>query len=80
MLELIQAGADALNTARDAREHGQTILKAHGVAGLVERKLGLPPAKARLEAPIPRPARNVFCLGRNYRSPGAGHLAPTLRR
>jgi 2-keto-4-pentenoate hydratase/2-oxohepta-3-ene-1,7-dioic acid hydratase in catechol pathway len=29
------------------------------------------PKRARLEAPIPRPARNVFCLGRNY----AAHAA-----
>jgi 2-keto-4-pentenoate hydratase/2-oxohepta-3-ene-1,7-dioic acid hydratase in catechol pathway len=66
LLELIQAGPDALALAREALEHGGTVLKAHSLSGLVERKLGVPWAKARLEAPIPRPARNVFCLGRNY--------------
>ncbi len=71
MLELIQGGAEALTMAREALEHGRTIVKAHGVAGLVERKLGMPAAKARLEAPIPRPARNVFCLGRNYQAHAA---------
>src|SRR5437660_5127708 len=27
----------------------------------------LPLSKARLDAPIPRPARNIFCIGKNYR-------------
>ena len=36
-----------------------------------ERRLGAPAAKVRLEAPIPRPARNVFCLGRNYKEHAA---------
>jgi 2-keto-4-pentenoate hydratase/2-oxohepta-3-ene-1,7-dioic acid hydratase in catechol pathway len=71
MLELIQGGPDALALAGEALEHGRAILKIHGDNGLVERKLGVPVAKARLEAPIPRPARNVFCLGRNYREHAA---------
>src|SRR6266581_3310507 len=50
-----------------------------GLGALVELKLGLPADKARLEAPIPRPARNVFCLGRNYKEHAAerGAEAPT---
>jgi 2-keto-4-pentenoate hydratase/2-oxohepta-3-ene-1,7-dioic acid hydratase in catechol pathway len=46
---------------------------------VVGRKLAVPAAKARLEAPIPRPARNIFCLGRNYREHAAerGADAPT---
>jgi 2-keto-4-pentenoate hydratase/2-oxohepta-3-ene-1,7-dioic acid hydratase in catechol pathway len=71
MLELIQGGPDALAAARDAAEHGARMLERHGESGLGERKLGLPSARARLEAPIPRPARNVFCLGRNYREHAA---------
>jgi 2-keto-4-pentenoate hydratase/2-oxohepta-3-ene-1,7-dioic acid hydratase in catechol pathway len=71
MLELIQGGADALAAAGEALAHGEALLGRHGVDGLVERKLGLPAAKARLEAPIPRPARNVFCLGRNYKEHAA---------
>jgi 2-keto-4-pentenoate hydratase/2-oxohepta-3-ene-1,7-dioic acid hydratase in catechol pathway len=58
MLELIQGGPEALAVAREALSHGV-------------RKLGAPAAKARLEAPIPRPARNVFCLGRNYKEHAA---------
>jgi 2-keto-4-pentenoate hydratase/2-oxohepta-3-ene-1,7-dioic acid hydratase in catechol pathway len=67
MRELIEGGADALNVAREALTHGETLLERHGVDGLVEGKLGVPAAKARLEAPVPRPARNIFCLGRNYK-------------
>jgi 2-keto-4-pentenoate hydratase/2-oxohepta-3-ene-1,7-dioic acid hydratase in catechol pathway len=33
---------------------------------LARRKLAFPLAKIRLQAPIPAPARNIFCLGRNY--------------
>jgi len=71
MLELIERGPDALREAREALEHGVGVVKRDGVGALVERKLGLPADKARLQAPIPRPARNVFCLGRNYKEHAA---------
>ena len=78
LVELIQGGAEALALAREASGHGEAILERDGVNALVERKLGVPAAKARLEAPIPRPARNVFCLGRNYKEHAAerGAAAP----
>jgi 2-keto-4-pentenoate hydratase/2-oxohepta-3-ene-1,7-dioic acid hydratase in catechol pathway len=71
MLELIQGGSDTLTLAREAVEHGSAIVKRDGIGALMERKLGLAADKARLEAPIPRPARNVFCLGRNYKEHAA---------
>jgi len=71
MLELIAGGAEALGRAREALAHGEALLARDGVSGLLERSLGLAAAKARLEAPIPRPARNVFCLGRNYKEHAA---------
>jgi 2-keto-4-pentenoate hydratase/2-oxohepta-3-ene-1,7-dioic acid hydratase in catechol pathway len=71
MLELIQGGADALAAAREALSHGEAVIKRDGVGALAERTLGAPAAKVRLEAPIPRPARNVFCLGRNYKEHAA---------
>jgi 2-keto-4-pentenoate hydratase/2-oxohepta-3-ene-1,7-dioic acid hydratase in catechol pathway len=71
MLELIQGGADALAGAREALSHGEAVVKRDGVSALAERKLGAPAARIRLEAPIPRPARNVFCLGRNYKEHAA---------
>ena len=76
MLELVAGGAEALAAAREALEHGAALVKRHGLDGLVERKLGVPLAKARLEAPIPRPARNVFCLGRNYKEQAAERGRP----
>ena len=66
MLELIQGGPAALTAAREALEHGRGVLKHDGLAALSERRLGAPAGTVRLQAPIPRPARNVFCLGRNY--------------
>jgi 2-keto-4-pentenoate hydratase/2-oxohepta-3-ene-1,7-dioic acid hydratase in catechol pathway len=78
MLELVQGGPEALALAREALAHGERVLEHDGVNALAERKLGVPAAKARLEAPIPRPARNVFCLGRNYKEHAAerGAAAP----
>jgi 2-keto-4-pentenoate hydratase/2-oxohepta-3-ene-1,7-dioic acid hydratase in catechol pathway len=78
MLELIGGGPEALAMAREALGHGEAVLKRDGLNALVERKLGVPAARARLEAPIPRPSRNVFCLGRNYKEHAAerGAAAP----
>src|SRR5207245_4219692 len=79
MLELIGRGPDGLGAAREALAHGEALLKRDGVGAPGQRKVGLPADKARLEAPIPRPARNVFCLGRNYKEHAAerGAEAPT---
>jgi 2-keto-4-pentenoate hydratase/2-oxohepta-3-ene-1,7-dioic acid hydratase in catechol pathway len=71
MLELVQGGATALAAAREAMTHGEAVLKRDGVAALTDRRLGAPVGKVRLETPIPRPARNVFCLGRNYKEHAA---------
>lgn len=47
---------------------------ALGSAGLAEARRGwareegrLPVSRVRLHAPIPRPGRNIFCVGKNYR-------------
>jgi len=71
MLALIQGGAHAWTEAQQAFEHGRAILSRDGADRLSERGLGAPLARVRLEAPIPRPARNVFCLGRNYKEHAA---------
>src|SRR2546426_6802131 len=69
MLELIQGGPDALALAREALGHGEAILKRDGINALAERKLGVPTPKARLEAPIPRPAPPRVCPRRHYKEP-----------
>lgn len=66
MLELIQGGPAALDRAREAFTHGAARLEREGLDGLAARGLAVSLEGARLLAPIPRPARNVFCLGRNY--------------
>jgi len=53
MIGLIEAGPEALATAKK--------LAASPSAGAV-----LPAAAVKLLAPVPRPRRNVFCVGRNY--------------
>jgi 2-keto-4-pentenoate hydratase/2-oxohepta-3-ene-1,7-dioic acid hydratase in catechol pathway len=66
LLALVQAGPEAWAETRDAVEHGRALLAREGIDALVQRRLAAPLARVKLEAPIPRPARNVFCLGRNY--------------
>jgi 2-keto-4-pentenoate hydratase/2-oxohepta-3-ene-1,7-dioic acid hydratase in catechol pathway len=66
MLELIAGGARALDEAREAVEHGHVVLERRGRDGLIAGTFGIDASRARLEAPIPRPPRNVICLGRNY--------------
>jgi 2-keto-4-pentenoate hydratase/2-oxohepta-3-ene-1,7-dioic acid hydratase in catechol pathway len=53
LLDLIQQGPDAWRRMRELADRTQ--------AGI-----GHPIAEIRWHAPIPRPAKNVFCLGRNY--------------
>src|ERR1051326_1374455 len=78
MHDLIAAGPDVLAEAREAMAHGEALLKRDGIAALTERRLGVAADKARLEAPIPRTARHVFCLRRNYKEHAAerGAAAP----
>lgn len=66
MLELIQGGPATLDRVREAFAHGAALLAREGLDGLAARGLAVSLEAARLLAPIPRPARNVFCLGRNY--------------
>src|SRR5260370_4568607 len=61
MLDLIARGPDGLAAPREAPAHGEALLKRDSLGTLAERKLGLPAHKARIEAPIPRPAPTVMC-------------------
>jgi 2-keto-4-pentenoate hydratase/2-oxohepta-3-ene-1,7-dioic acid hydratase in catechol pathway len=67
MLYLISAGQKGLDLARAALEAGDDELISTGAL--------LPVDTAGLLAPIPRPTKNVFCLGRNYQE----HAAESAR-
>jgi len=66
LLELIQGGEAALVLAHEAWEYGKRLVDQQAIEELAKRKLAYPLKRVRLLAPIPHPARNVFCLGRNY--------------
>jgi 2-keto-4-pentenoate hydratase/2-oxohepta-3-ene-1,7-dioic acid hydratase in catechol pathway len=78
LLELIEGGAERLAQAREAWEYGRALVEQQGIDELARRKLAYPLRRVRLLAPIPHPARNVFCLGRNYADHAAerGAAAP----
>lgn len=59
LLSFIERGT--MTQARAALALGRRLLKA-GEA----REISLPLARARLLAPIPRPRKDIVCLGRNY--------------
>jgi 2-keto-4-pentenoate hydratase/2-oxohepta-3-ene-1,7-dioic acid hydratase in catechol pathway len=67
MLELIQAGETAWNRARQVAADAE---KGGGAPG-ASRPLN----EVKLLAPIPRPAKTIFCLGVNY----AAHLEESNR-
>src|SRR6185312_13125589 len=62
MLALIEGGDEALRALAD-------------VVALAPGESVMPLASVELLAPIPRPRKNVFCVGRNY----AEHAAESLR-
>jgi 2-keto-4-pentenoate hydratase/2-oxohepta-3-ene-1,7-dioic acid hydratase in catechol pathway len=66
VLGLIQAGVPAWAVAREAWEYGKTLVDQQGTDELSRRWLARPLSRVTLLAPIPRPAKNIFCLGRNY--------------
>jgi 2-keto-4-pentenoate hydratase/2-oxohepta-3-ene-1,7-dioic acid hydratase in catechol pathway len=55
VLELLEAGDEGLEAARAAIAGGEPV----------------PPADVRLHAPVPRPPKDVLCVGRNYREHAA---------
>ncbi len=73
LLSFIERGS--LAQARAAQALGRRLVatgKTRGVA--------VPVSKARLVAPIPRPRKNIFCMGRNYaeHAKESGSNVPTV--
>ena len=65
----------ALASARAAVATGRRLLQSRQAKGVV-----LPATQARLLAPIPRPRKNIFCMGRNYaeHAKESGGTVPTV--
>jgi 2-keto-4-pentenoate hydratase/2-oxohepta-3-ene-1,7-dioic acid hydratase in catechol pathway len=66
LLELIEAGPDAWSRAREVWDYGRGLVDRLDPADLGRRGVARRLARARLLAPIPRPRKNIFCMGRNY--------------
>jgi 2-keto-4-pentenoate hydratase/2-oxohepta-3-ene-1,7-dioic acid hydratase in catechol pathway len=78
VLEIVQGGEAIMALTREAWEYGQRLVGQTAAEDLAQRRLAYPAKRVRLLAPIPSPARNVFCLGRNYADHAAerGAAAP----
>jgi 2-keto-4-pentenoate hydratase/2-oxohepta-3-ene-1,7-dioic acid hydratase in catechol pathway len=78
LLEVIQGGEGTWASVREVWEHGKGLVDQQAIEELATRRLAYPLKRVRLLAPIPAPARNVFCLGRNYADHAAerGAAAP----
>jgi 2-keto-4-pentenoate hydratase/2-oxohepta-3-ene-1,7-dioic acid hydratase in catechol pathway len=78
LLEVIQGGEATWASVREVWEHGKGLVDQQAIEELATRRLAYPLKRVRLLAPIPAPARNVFCLGRNYADHAAerGAAAP----
>jgi 2-keto-4-pentenoate hydratase/2-oxohepta-3-ene-1,7-dioic acid hydratase in catechol pathway len=78
LLEVIQGGEATWASVREVWEYGKGLVDQQPIEELATRRLAYPLKRVRLLAPIPSPARNVFCLGRNYADHAAerGAAAP----
>ncbi|MDR7456588.1 MAG: fumarylacetoacetate hydrolase family protein [Armatimonadota bacterium] len=73
LVSFIERGS--LAAARAALALGRRLVRADRAAGVA-----LPAARARLLAPIPRPRKNIVCVGRNYAEHAreSGGAVPTI--
>ncbi len=67
MLPFIALGDAGLQRARELVAIFEAKRGSQDLDQLAEAGVATPLARARLAAPIPRPAKNVVCLGLNYR-------------
>jgi 2-keto-4-pentenoate hydratase/2-oxohepta-3-ene-1,7-dioic acid hydratase in catechol pathway len=79
MQGLLDAGPQAWRHAADLCRRFTSELESHDLAQDAEAGLAYPADRVRLHAPIPRPRKNVFCLGQNYAAHAAesGNPPPT---
>jgi 2-keto-4-pentenoate hydratase/2-oxohepta-3-ene-1,7-dioic acid hydratase in catechol pathway len=78
LLAVVQGGEAAMAAVREAWDYGKGLVEQQAIDELAHRRVAYPIKRVRLLAPIPNPARNVFCLGRNYAEHAAerGAAAP----
>jgi len=79
MQGLLDAGTEAWRHAADLCRRFTSELESHDLAQDAEAGLAYRADRVRLHAPIPRPRKNVFCLGQNYAAHAAesGNPPPT---
>jgi len=79
MQGLLDAGPDAWRHADDLCRRFASELESHDLAQDGEAGLAYPADRVRYHAPIPRPKKDVFCLGQNYAAHAAesGNPPPT---
>jgi 2-keto-4-pentenoate hydratase/2-oxohepta-3-ene-1,7-dioic acid hydratase in catechol pathway len=66
MLELIEAGPGVWARAHAVWDYGRALVDRLDLTDLQRRRVARRLPRTRLLAPIPRPRKNVFCMGRNY--------------
>jgi 2-keto-4-pentenoate hydratase/2-oxohepta-3-ene-1,7-dioic acid hydratase in catechol pathway len=64
--ELIRSGPECWGEIHAAHDYGRKLVDSQDPEALSRRGVAYPEEKTKLLAPIPRPARNIFCMGRNY--------------
>lgn len=80
MQGLIDAGVEAWRHAADLCRRFASELGSHDLFQDAEAGLAYPAERVRLRAPLPRPRKNIFCLGQNYAAHAAesGNPPPAL--
>jgi 2-keto-4-pentenoate hydratase/2-oxohepta-3-ene-1,7-dioic acid hydratase in catechol pathway len=76
MLAFIGAGTVVWRHADDLCSRFTAELGSHDLAQDAEAGLAYPADRVRWHAPIPRPAKDIFCLGQNYAAHAAEHGNP----
>lgn len=75
LLSLLDLGEEGIREAEKVVEAASKIISGGGLKKLEERGLLLRVDEIRFNAPIPRPRKNIVCLGLNY----ADHVAEAGR-
>jgi 2-keto-4-pentenoate hydratase/2-oxohepta-3-ene-1,7-dioic acid hydratase in catechol pathway len=66
VLELIDGGPPMWGRAHEVWDYGRALVDRLDPADLRRRGVARALSRVRLGAPIPRPRKNIFCMGRNY--------------